>query len=97
MERNVFLAWLSEIDNLSMTQKVEAGEVLAGRPAGETSVATVEMGVGEDQTCPHCGTQGAVANGIRLPFRQSAVGSPEAPPFAGDTASLPGSIPPLKN
>lgn len=102
MERNVFLAWLSEIDNLSVTQKVEAGEVLAGRPAGETSVATVEMGVGEDQTCLHRKdfwlTFGkSLTNGIRLPFRQSAVGSPEAPPFAGDTASLPGSIPPLKN
>ena len=44
VERNVFLAWLSEIDNLSVTQKVEAGEVLAGRPASETSVATVEIG-----------------------------------------------------
>ena len=56
MDWNVFLAWLSEIDNLSATQKVEAGEVLAGRPVGEASVAAVEMGVGEDRTCPHCGT-----------------------------------------
>ena len=35
-------------------QKVEAGEVLAGRPAGEASLAAVETGVGKDRTCPHC-------------------------------------------
>ena len=63
MERKAFLAWLSEIDRLSEAQKAEVGEVLAGRPAGEASVAAVETGVGEDRTCPHCGTHGAVANG----------------------------------
>lgn len=63
MERKAFLAWLSEIDRLSEAQKAEVGEVLAGRPAGEASVAAVEAGVGEDRTCPHCGASGAVANG----------------------------------
>lgn len=63
MERKAFLAWLSEVDRLSEAQKTEVGEVLAGRPAGEASVAAVEMGVGEDRTCPHCGATGAVANG----------------------------------
>ncbi len=63
MERKAFLSWLSEIDRLSEAQKAEAGELLAGRPAGEASVAAVETGVGEDRTCPHCGTHGAVANG----------------------------------
>ncbi len=63
MDRKAFLAWLSEVDTLSEAQKVEVGEVLAGRPAGEASVAAVEMGVGEDRTCPHCGAHGAVANG----------------------------------
>ena len=63
MEREAFLAWLSEIDRLSEAQKSEVGEVLAGRPAGEASVAAVETCVGEDRTCPHCGTHGAVANG----------------------------------
>ncbi len=63
MERKAFLAWLSEIDRLSEAQKSEVGEVLAGRPAGEASVAAVETCVGEDRTCPHCGTHGAVANG----------------------------------
>ncbi len=63
MDRKAFLAWLSEVDTLSEAQKVEVGEVLAGRPAGEASVAAVELGVGEDRTCPHCGAHGAVANG----------------------------------
>ena len=63
MERKEFLAWLSEIDRLSEAQKLEPGEVLAGRPAGEASVAAVEMGVGEDRTCPRCDTRGAKANG----------------------------------
>lgn len=63
MERKAFQAWLSVIDTLSAAQKVEVGEVLAGRPAGYTSLAAVESGVGEDRACPHCGTHGAVANG----------------------------------
>jgi len=63
MEREAFLAWLSEVDKLSAAQKAEVGEVLAGRPVGEASVAAVEMGVGEDRPCPHCGSGGAVANG----------------------------------
>ena len=61
-EKN-FLAWSSLVDRLSEAQKLEIGEVLAGRPAGEASVAAVEMGVGDDRTCPRCGTRGAVANG----------------------------------
>lgn len=44
MDRKAFLAWLSEVDKLSEAQKVEVGEVLAGRPTGEASVAAVEMG-----------------------------------------------------
>ena len=63
MERKEFLAWSSQVDRLSEAQKLEPGEVLAGRPVGEASVAAVEMGVGEDRTCPRCGAHGAVANG----------------------------------
>ena len=63
MERKEFLAWLSEVDRLSEAQKLEPGEVLAGRRSGEASVAAVEMGVGEDRTCPRCDTRGAKANG----------------------------------
>ena len=63
MERKEFLAWSSQVGRLSEAQKLEIGEVLAGRSAGEASVAAVEMGVGEDRTCPRCGTCSAVANG----------------------------------
>ena len=63
MERKEFLAWSSQADRLSGAQKLEMGEILAGRPAGEASIAAVEMGVGEDRSCPRCGTSGAKANG----------------------------------
>ena len=59
MERKKFLTWLSEVDRLSEAQKQEAGEVLAGRPAGEASLAAIEMGVGEDRSCPPCGAHGS--------------------------------------
>ena len=59
MEREAFLTWLSELGKLSEARKVEAGEVLAGRPAGEASLAAVETGVGEDRICPHCGAHGS--------------------------------------
>jgi transposase-like protein len=63
MERKVFQAWLTEVDSLTEAQKAEAAEILAGRPAGEASLAAIELGVGEDRRCPHCGMAGAVANG----------------------------------
>ena len=63
MERKAFQTWLSAIDTLSAAQKTEVGEVLAGRPIGEASLAAVESSVGENRSCPHCGTPGAVANG----------------------------------
>lgn len=63
MERKEFQGWLSAVDALSEAQKVEAGEILAGRPAGEAALAAIELGVGEDRCCPHCGASGAVANG----------------------------------
>ena len=63
MERRDFQAWLSAVDALSAAQKAEAGAILAGRPANEVALAAIELGVGEDRCCPHCGVQGAVANG----------------------------------
>jgi transposase-like protein len=63
MERREFQTWLSAVDTLSEAQKAEAGEILSGRPAGEASLAAIELGVGEDRCCPHCGTPGAVSNG----------------------------------
>jgi transposase-like protein len=63
MERKAFQAWLSAVDTLSEAQKAATAEVLAGRSAGEVSLAAVELGVGDNRCCPHCGTAGAMANG----------------------------------
>jgi transposase-like protein len=63
MERKEFQAWLSAVDMLSEAQKAAAGDVLAGHPAGEASLAAVELSVGDERCCPHCGTSGAIANG----------------------------------
>lgn len=63
MERRAFQAWLSGVDTLTQAQKAEAGEILAGRSAGEASIAAIELGVDEGRACPRCGTLGAVANG----------------------------------
>ena len=54
LEREAFLAWLSKVDKLSEARKIEKGEVLASLPAGEALLAAVEVGVGEDRTCPRC-------------------------------------------
>jgi transposase-like protein len=63
MERRAFQAWLCGVDTLTEAQKAQAGEVLAGRPAGEASIAAIELGVDEGRACPRCATLGAVANG----------------------------------
>lgn len=63
MDRKSFQSWLAGVDTLTDAQKTEAAEILAGRPAGAASLAAIELGVGEDRKCPHCGTPGAVANG----------------------------------
>ena len=48
MDRKEFQAWLSAVDTLSEAQKAEAGEILSGRPAGEASLAAIELGVGDE-------------------------------------------------
>ena len=63
MDRKSFQSWLAGVDTLSDAQKAEALAILAGRPVGAASIAAIELGVGEDRKCPHCGTPGAVANG----------------------------------
>lgn len=63
MDRKSFQSWLAGVDTLSDAQKAEALAILAGRPVGAASLAAIELGVGEDRKCPHCGAPGAVANG----------------------------------
>ena len=40
-------------------QKVKAGEIIAGCPAGEVSVAAVNTGIEEYRICSHCGAHGS--------------------------------------
>lgn len=63
MDHKGFQTWVSAVDTLSEVQKIAAVEVLSGGSAGEASLAAIELGVGEDRCCPHCGATGAVANG----------------------------------
>ena len=64
MDHKTFLTWLADIDRLSDAQKAEVLAALdGGGPAGAMSIMAIEQAVGEDRTCPHCGTAGAVANG----------------------------------
>lgn len=63
MERAALQARLSEVDKLSAAQRLEASAVLAGFLSEEASVAAIAGGVGEDQTCSHCGAPGAVVHG----------------------------------
>ena len=63
MDRARFRDWVSSIDELTATQRREAAAVLSGPPEGEASLAAIELGVGEERRCPHCGTGGAVSRG----------------------------------
>ncbi len=63
MDRKAFQVWLSEIDELTPSQKLDVAEILAGRAIGGASRAAIEVTVGEDRPCPHCATLGAVSRG----------------------------------
>ena len=58
MDRKAFQIWLSEIDELTEAQKADVADVLAGREIGGAARAAIE--VGEERSCPHCATPGAV-------------------------------------
>jgi Transposase and inactivated derivatives len=63
MDGKSFQVWLAGVELLSDRQKAEALELLNGRDASAASLAAVELAVGDDRKCPHCGAGGAVANG----------------------------------
>ena len=58
-----FRDWVSSIDELTAPQRREAAAVLSDPPEGEASLAAIELGVGEERRCPHCGSGGAVSRG----------------------------------
>jgi transposase-like protein len=72
MDRQEYMAWLSEIDELSADQRAEAGRALAGQPSLEAVVCLLEERIGAERRCPHCAAEGAVirgqANGLRRYF-----------------------------
>ena len=60
MDRQEYMAWLSEIDELSADQRAEAGRALAGQPSLEAVVGLLEERIGAERRCPHCAAEGAV-------------------------------------
>ena len=80
MDRQEYMTWLSEIDELSADQRAEASRALAGQPSLEAVVGLLEERIGAERRCPHCAAEGAVirgqANGLRqdlqLPDRDAA-------------------------
>lgn len=70
MNGKTFRAWLSEIDDMTKAQKVTAGEALAEGRTGSASVAAIELRVGADRACPHCGATGAVSRGMARGLRR---------------------------
>jgi hypothetical protein len=46
MDRQEYMAWLSEIDELSADQRAEPGRALAGQPSLEAVVGLLEERIG---------------------------------------------------
>lgn len=63
MDGKSFRSWVSEIDALTEMQKAEAGDILAGGQIGGALIAAIELRVGAERVCPHCGVAGAVSRG----------------------------------
>ncbi len=63
MDRAQFRDWFSRIDELTAAQCRKVAAVLSDPPESEASLAAIELGVGEERRCPHCGSGGAVSRG----------------------------------
>ena len=72
MDRQAYMAWLSELDELSADQRAEAGRALAEQPSLGAVVCLLEERIGAERRCPQCAAEGAVirgqANGLRRYF-----------------------------
>ncbi len=55
MEHGVFRTWLAQVDDLTVAQRLELEEVLAGRPPRAAVAAVIEADLNADRHCPHCG------------------------------------------
>ena len=47
MDRKSFQVWLSKIDELTPSQKLDVADILAGRVIGGAARAAIEVAVGE--------------------------------------------------
>ena len=63
MEHGVFRAWLAEVDDLTVDQRLELEEVLAGQPPRAAVAAVIETSPGDERRCPHCGHGASVGCG----------------------------------
>jgi transposase-like protein len=63
MDHHEYLAWLSEIDDLSLDQRIATVRLLAGQPSLEAVIGLLEERIGTERSCPHCSAGGAVIRG----------------------------------
>lgn len=72
MDHQDYLAWLTEIDDLSPAQRLDTARLLAGQPSLEAVIGLLEERIGAERGCPHCAVAGAVirgrANGLKRYF-----------------------------
>ena len=55
MDHGLFRGWLAQVDDLTVAQRLELEEVLAGRPPRAAVTAAIEAGADDQRCCPHCG------------------------------------------
>src|SRR3954470_14468557 len=63
MEHSIFRAWLAGVDDLTAGQRLELEEVLADRPPRVAVTALIEVSLGDERRCPHCGHGASVGCG----------------------------------
>lgn len=59
MDHDIFRAWLGQVSDLTVAQRLELEAVLADRPPRAVVTAEIEAGLEDRGSCPHCG-QGKV-------------------------------------
>lgn len=63
MELGTFRTWLAQVDDLTVAQRLELEEVLAGRPPRAAVAAVIEADLDAHRGCPHCGHDKVVCCG----------------------------------
>ena len=69
MDHHDYLAWLSEIDDLSPDQRIATVRLLAGQPSLEAVIGLLEERIGMSALC---GTVTRQSNGLRGIFARFA-------------------------